>query len=130
MAHNRIATLARLHTAIVNDADPTPGLAELAARLTADHALRPTLYRLADGRELAGAVLWARIADQVTAAPRLESLTIAAVLAAHGDDPGMAAGLIVAAETAAATDRITLPPLLALLALDHRIRDHLGHPAA
>ncbi len=130
MAHNRIATLAQLHTAILTGTDPTGGLADLAGRLTTDHALRPTLYRLADGHELGGAVLWARIAHQLTGAPRLESLTIAAVLAAHGDDPGMAAGLIVAAESAAATDRITIPPLLALLALDHRIRDHLGHPAA
>jgi hypothetical protein len=133
MSYNRIAVLADLRTQLVDrTCNPSRGLAELAGRLVVDDTLnKELLYKIADGRPLAAALLWMRIADQLSAQPRIEALTLAAVFAFRGGNPHIAATEITRAEVEAARrDHTELPPMVNILKLDHRVRDHLPHVAA
>ena len=132
MSYNRIAILADLRTQLVNrTCNPSRGLAELAGRLVVDDTFNKTLlYKIADRRPLAAALLWIRIADQLSAQPRIEALTLAAVFALTGGNPAICATLITRAVIAARRDHTELPPMIDILKLDHRVRDHLPHVAA
>ena len=77
MCYNRIAILADLRTELVNGTcNPSPGLAELAAPLLVDHTFKTMLYKIADRRPLPAALLWIRIADQLSGQARIEALTL------------------------------------------------------
>ena len=132
MSYNRIAILAHLRTQLVNGTcNPSRGLAELAGRLVVDDTFNKTmLYKIADRRPLAAALLWIRIADHLSGQARVESLALAAVFAFKGGNPGIAATLITRADVAARRDHTEFPPMLSILKLDHRVRDHLPHAAA
>jgi hypothetical protein len=131
MAHNRIATLAHLRTELINrTCNPDPALAELAGRLTIDPKFRAALLKIADGRPLPAALMWIRIADHLSGQPRVEALGLAAIFAFRGGNPGIAATLITRAEVAARRDHTEFPPVLDVLKLDHRIREHLAYVAA
>lgn len=133
MSHNRIAILADLRTQLVNrTCNPSRGLAELAGRLLVDDTFNKTLlYKIADRRPLAAALLWIRIADHLSGQPRIEALTLAAVFAFNAGNPGLAATHITTADVATRrTEHTEYPPMLKILKLDHRVRAHLPHTAA
>jgi hypothetical protein len=130
MAYSRIATLANLRTHLINgDRTVSQGLAQLAGRLAVDPTIRTALFNIAAGRPLAAALMWINIADQITGQARVEALSLAAFFAFRGGNPGIAATLINRADVAARRDHVEFPPVLDLLKLDHRIREHLS-PAA
>jgi hypothetical protein len=131
MCYNRIAVLADLRAELVNGTcSPSRGLAELTAPLLADDRFKTMLYKIADRRPLAAALLWIRIADQLSGQARIEALTLAAVFALQGGNPGIAATLITRVDVATRRDSIEIPPMLGILKLDHRVRAHLPHTAA
>ena len=67
MCYNRIAVLADLRTELVNGTcNPSRGLAELTAPLLVDDRFKTMLYKIADRRRLPAALLWIRIADQLS----------------------------------------------------------------
>jgi hypothetical protein len=85
MCYNRIAVLADLRTELVNGTcNPSRGLAELTAPLLVDDRFKTMLYKIADRRPLPAALLWIRIADQLSGQARIEALTLAAVFALQG----------------------------------------------
>lgn len=126
MSFSRIATLAHLRTHLINgDRDITRGLAELAGRLAADPTIRTPLLNIAAGRPLAAALMWIIIADQISGQARVEALSLAAFFSFRGGNPGIAATLINRADVAARRDHVEFPPVLDVLKLDYRIREHL-----
>ena len=132
MSYNRIAILAALRTELVNGtANPTPGLAQLAARLIVDDANKTLVYKIADRRPMAATLLWTRIADHLNGQPRIEALTLAAVFALKAGNPGISATLITRVQvTAAAREHTEIPPIIGILQIDHRVRHHLPHAVA
>jgi hypothetical protein len=84
----------------------------------------------ADRRPLPAALLWIRIADQLSGQARIEALTLAAVFALQGGNPGIAATLSTRVDVAARRERTEIPAMIGILQLDHRVRDHLAHAAA
>ena len=130
MCYNRIAVLADLRTQLVNGTcSPSRGLAELCAPLLVDEHFKTMLYKIADRRPLPAALLWIRIADQLSGQARIEALTLAAVFALQGGNPGIAATLITRVDVAARRERTEIPAMIGILKLDHRVRDHLPHAA-
>jgi hypothetical protein len=126
MCYNRIAVLADLRTELVNGTcNPSRGLAELAAPLLVDDRFKTMLHKIADRRPLPAALLWIRIADQLSGQARIEALTLAAVFALQGGNPGSAATLITRVSVATRRDRTEIPAMLDILKLDHRVRAHL-----
>jgi hypothetical protein len=126
MCYNRIAVLADLRTELVNGTcNPSRGLAELTAPLLVDDRFKTMLYKIADRRPLPAALLWIRIADQLSGQARIEALTLAAVFALQGGNPGIAATLITRVSVATRRDRTEIPAMLDILKLDHRVRAHL-----
>ena len=133
MSYNRIAVLADLRIELVNgDCNPSRGLAELAGRLVVDDTFNKTLlYNIADRRPLAATLQWTRIADHLSRRARIEALTLAAVFALKGGNPGISATLVTRVDVAvAARERTEIPPMIGILKLDHRVREHLAHTAA
>lgn len=133
MSYNRIAILADLRTLLVNrSCNPSRGLAELAGRLLVDDTFnKALLYKIADRRLLAAALLWIRIADHLSGQPRIEAFALAAVFAFNAGNPGLAATYITAADVATRRiERTEYPAMLDVLKLDHRVRAHLPHAAA
>nr|WP_172689807.1 DUF4192 family protein [Mycolicibacterium sp. CBMA 213] len=129
MPHNRLATLANLRTEIVSGScNPSPGLIELAGRLTVDPQYKSLLHKIAENRPKAAALLWIRISDHLSGAQRLEALALAAEFAFQGGSPRATAQLIVRAAATSEREHLEFPPLLDILKLDHTVRDHL--PAA
>ncbi|MGO9694925.1 MAG: hypothetical protein ACLPYO_14365 [Mycobacterium sp.] len=126
MCYNRIAVLADLRTELVNGTcNPSRGLAELTAPLLIDERFKTMLYKIADRRPLPAALLWIRIADQLSGQARIEALTLAAVFALQGGNPGIAATLITRVSVATRRDHTENPAMLDILKLDHRVRAHL-----
>lgn len=126
MCYNRIAVLADLRTELVNGTcNPSRGLAELTAPLLVDDRFKTMLYKIADRRPLPAALLWIRIADQLSGQARIEALTLAAVFALQGGNPGIAATLITRVSVATRRDHTENPAMLDILKLDHRVRAHL-----
>jgi hypothetical protein len=131
MSYNRIAILADLRTELVNGTcNPSRGLAELAASLLNDDSYKTLLYKIAAGRTLRAALLWSRIADHLNGQSRVEALTLAAVFALQGGNPGISATLITRVDVAARRDHTEVPAMIDILKLDHRVRDHLPHAVA
>lgn len=84
MCYNRIAVLADLHTLLVNGTcNPSRGLAELTAPLLVDDRFKTALYKITKLQPLAAALLWSRIADQLSGQARIEALALAAVFASN-----------------------------------------------
>ncbi|GAB4995809.1 hypothetical protein MAHJHV58_49070 [Mycobacterium avium subsp. hominissuis] len=130
MSFSRIATLAHLRSHLINnDRDIPRGLAELAGRLAVDPSMRTAVLNIAAGRPLTAALMWITIADQTSGQARVEALSLAAFFAMRGGNPGIAATMINRADVAARRDNVEFPPVLDILKLDHRIREHLT-PAA
>ncbi|WP_101953511.1 hypothetical protein [Mycobacterium intracellulare] len=131
MCYNRIAILADLRSQLVNGTcNPSRGLAELTAPLLLDDSFKTLLYKIADRRPLRAALLWSRIADHLNGQARIEALTLAAVFALKGGNPGIAASFITRVDVAARREHLEIPAMLAILKLDHRVRDHLAYAAA
>lgn len=128
MSYNRIAVLAALRAQLLTGKpNPSRGLAELAGRLVLDDTFNKTLlHTIAERRPLPAALLWIRIADQLSGQARIESLTLAAVFALAGGNPGICATLIDRVDVAARRDHTEFPPILEVLNLDHRVREHRG----
>lgn len=126
MSFNRIAVLAALHTQLLaGKPEPSRGLAELAGRLVLDDTFNKTLlHHIAELRPLTAALLWTRIADHLCGQARIESLTLAATFALAGGNPGISATLIDRVDVAARRDHTQVPPILAVLKLDQRVREH------
>ena len=127
MSYNRIAVLAALRTQLLTGKpNPSRGLAELAGRLVVDDTFNKTLlHNIADRRPLAAALLWIRIADHLAGQAHIESLTLAAMFALSGGNPGITASLIDRVDAAARPDHTELPLILEILKLDYRVREHL-----
>ena len=131
MCYNRIAVLADLRTELVNGTcNPSRGLAELTAPLLVDDRFKTMLYKIADRRPLPAALLWIRIADQLSGQARIEALTLAALFALQGGNPGIAATLITRVDVATRRDHTEIPAMLDILKLDHRVRAHLPQAVA
>jgi hypothetical protein len=131
MCYNRIAILANLRTELVNGTcNPSRGLAELTAPLLVDDRFKTMLYKIADRRPLPAALLWIRIADQLSGQARIEALTLAALFALQGGNPGIAATLITRVDVATRRDHTEIPAMLDILKLDHRVRAHLPQAVA
>jgi hypothetical protein len=126
MCYNRIAILADLRTELVTGTcNPSRGLAELTAPLLVDDRFKTALYKIADRRPLRAALLWSRIGDHLSGQARIEALTLAAVFALKGGNPGISATLISRVDVAVRRDNTETPAMLDILKLDHRIREHL-----
>jgi hypothetical protein len=131
MCYNRIAILANLRTELVNGTcNPSRGLAELTAPLLVDDRFNTMLYKIADRRPPPAALLWTRIADQLSGQARIEALTLAALFALQGGNPGIAATLITRVDVATRRDHTEIPAMLDILKLDHRVRAHLPQAVA
>jgi hypothetical protein len=128
MCYNRIAILAALRTEMVTGTcNPTRGLAELSAPLLVDDTYKALLYKIAHRRPLRAALLWSRIGDHLSGQARIEALTLAAVFALKGGNPGISATFITRVDVAVRSEHTTTPAMLDILKLDHRIREHLPH---
>lgn len=128
MCYNRIAILADLHTALTDGpCNPSRGLAELAAPLLADNTYTTALYKIAERLPLRAALLWSRIGDQLSGQPRIEALTLAAVFALKGGNPGISATLINRVDVAVRRNHTQAPAMINVLKLDHRVREHLPY---
>jgi hypothetical protein len=133
MSYYRNAIQADLRTQLVTrTTNPSRGLAELAGLLLVDDTFNKTLlYKIADRRPQAAALLWIRIADHLSGQPRIEALALAAVFAFNAGNPGLAATHITAVDVATRRTQPTeYPAMLNILKLDHRVRAHLPHVAA
>ena len=114
-------------TAAATQAEASPNS---AAPLLVDERFKTMLYKIADRRPLAAALLWLRIADQLSGQARIEALTLAAVFALQGGNPGIAATLITRVDVATRREHTEIPAMVGILKLDHRVRAHLPHTAA
>ncbi|ASL12332.1 hypothetical protein U8D42_27250 (plasmid) [Mycobacterium europaeum] len=131
MCYNRIAILGHLRTELVDGScNPSRGLAELSAPLLVDDSFTTLLYKIADGRPLRAALLWSRIGDHLSGQSRIEALTLAAVFALKGGNPGICASLINRVDVAVRRDHTGTPAMIDVLKLDHRVQEHLPHPVA
>lgn len=131
MCYNRIAILADLRTELVDGrCNPTRGLAELAAPLLVDDTYKTLLHKIAEHRPLRAALLWSRIADHLSGQPRIEALTLAALFALKGGNPGISATFITRVDVEVRRRHTEAPPMIEVLKLDHRVRDHLPHAVA
>ncbi|MDV6980219.1 hypothetical protein, partial [Mycobacterium intracellulare] len=129
--YNRIAILADLRTQLIKgNANPSRGLAELAAPLLFDDSYKTLLYKIADRRPLQAALLWSRIGDHLSGQARIESLTLAAVFAHKAGNPGISASLINSVDVAARRYHAETPAMIDILKLDQRIQEHLPHAVA
>ena len=130
MTFSRIAVMGQIRTHLINNTAPDACLANRAGRMAADHNQHRYLVKICDGRYLAGARLYQRIADQLNGEPQVGILTVAALCALNGGNPGlMAARAITRLEVLANRRHIEVSPLVAILKIDHRIAEQL-HPSA
>ncbi|MBZ4522187.1 hypothetical protein [Mycobacterium avium] len=131
MCYNRIAILADLQTELISGAcNPSRGLAELTAPLLVDDSFKALLYKIGDRRPLRAALLWTRIGDHLSGHARIESLSLAAVFAFKGGNPGISASLITRVEVEVRRYHTETPAMIDVLKLDHRIQEHLPHVVA
>lgn len=127
MCYSRLATVANLRRHLIDrDYTVTAGFAQLAGRLAIDPTARTILLNVGHGRPLCAALLWIHIADHLAGQSRAEALALAATFAFTGGNPGIAATLIDRAAVTARRDHVEFPPVLDVLKLDHRIREHLA----
>jgi hypothetical protein len=93
--------------------------------MAADYNQHRHLVKICNGRFLAGALLFTRIADQLSGEPQVGALTVAAICALNGGNPGLAASAITRLEVLANRRHIEVSPLVAILKIDHRIAEQL-----
>ena len=130
MCYNRIAILADLRTELLaGTCHPTRGLAELAAPLLTDQTYRPLLDKIGNRSPLRAALLWSRIGDHLSGQARIDALTMAAVFALQGGNPGISATYVTRVDVAVRTAHTQTPALINALKADHRIREHLTRAA-
>ena len=127
MSFSRIATMAEIRTHLIDNTPPTATLADRAGRMAADHTQHRHLVRICQGRYLAGALLYQRIADQLSGEPQVGILTVAALCALNGGNPGLAARAITRLQVMANRRHIEVPAIVDVLTIDHRIAEQL-HP--
>jgi hypothetical protein len=125
MTFNRIAVLGEIRTHLINNTAPHADLANRAGRMAADYNQHRHLVKICNGRFLAGALLFTRIADQLSGEPQVGALTVAAICALNGGNPGLAASAITRLEVLANRRHIEVSPLVAILKIDHRIAEQL-----
>lgn len=131
MCYNRIAILADLRTQLVSgNCNPSRGFAELTAPLLLDDSFKTLLYKIAERRPLRAALLWSRIGDHLNGQARIQALTLAAVFALKGGNPGISATLITRVDVEVRRHHSQTPAMIDILKLDRRLRDHLPHAAA
>jgi hypothetical protein len=127
MTFSKIATMAEIRTHLIKNTPPDASLANRAGRMAADHDQHRHLVKICDGRYLAGALLYQRIADQLSGEPQVGALTVAALCALNGGNPGLAASAITRLEVIANRRHIEVSPLVDILKIDHRIAEQLHH---
>lgn len=131
MCYNRIAILADLRTELfTGTCNPSRGFAELTAPLLIDDGFKGLLYKIADRRPLRAALLWSRIGDHLNGQARIQALTLAAVFALKGGNPGISATLITRVDVEIRRHHSETPAMIDILKLDHRVRAHLPHAVA
>jgi hypothetical protein len=126
---SHVAVIADLHNELVNrTCAPNPELIARVSQVLLDDTFKKTwLTIIARRRPLAAALLWSRIADQLSGPARLEALALAATCAFHGGSTAIAANLITAADvTARRYTNIAYPPMLTALKFERQIRTYLG----
>ena len=128
MTFSKIATMGEIRTHLINNEAPGACLANGAGRMAADDNHYRHLVKICDGRYLAGALLYQRIADQLSGQPQVGILTMAALCALNGGNPGLAARAITRLEVVANRRHIEVSPLVDILKIDHRIAEQL-HPS-
>jgi hypothetical protein len=125
MTFNRIAVMAEIRAHLINNTAPDSHLANRAAKMTADHTQHRHLVTICNGRYLAGALLFTRVADQLSGQAQVGALTVAALCALNGGNPGLAASAITRLEVLANRRHIEVSPLVAILKIDQRIAEQL-----
>jgi hypothetical protein len=125
MTFSKIATMGDIRTHLINNTPPDASLAYRAGKMAADHNQHRHLVKICQGRYLAGALLYQRIADQLSGEPQVGILTAAAICALNGGNPGLAASAITRLEVLANRRHIEVSPLVEILKNDHRIAEHL-----
>ena len=129
MTFSRIAVMGEIRTHLIDNTAPDSSLAKRAGKMAADYNQHRHLVKICDGRYLAGARLYHHIADQLSGEPQVGILTVAALCALNGGNPGLAARAITRLEVLANRRHIEVSPLVAILKIDHRIAEQL-HPSA
>jgi hypothetical protein len=129
MTFSKIATVAEIRTHLIDHTAPTDSLACRAGHMAADPAQHRLLVKICQGRNLAGALLFQRCADYLSGAPQVGILTVAAICALNGGNPGLAASAITRLEVLAHRQHLEVPPLVDILKIDHRVATHLHLPA-
>ena len=127
MTFSKIATLAEIRTNLINNTAPDSCLAQRAGKMAADPDQHRHLVKICNGRFLAGALLFQRVADQLSGEPQVGALTVAALCALNGGNPGLAASAITRLEVIANRRHIEVSPLVDILKIDHRIAEQLHH---
>jgi hypothetical protein len=128
-----VAVIADLRSELVNrTCTPNAELVARVGQLLVDDTFKKTwLYTIARHRPLAAALLWSRIADQLSGPARLEALALAATLSFNGGNTALAATYIAAADvTARRYTGAAYPHMLTILKLDQAIRAELGYSHA
>jgi hypothetical protein len=128
-----VAVIADLRSELVNrTCTPNADLVDRVGQLLVDDTFKKTwLYTIARRRPLAAALLWTRIADQLSGPARLEALALAATFSFNGGNTAIAARLIAAADvTARRYTGAAYPHTLTILKLDQAIRAELGYSHA
>ena len=128
MTFNRIAVMGEIRTHLINNTAPDSNLAQRAGRMAADYNQHRHLVKICNGRFLAGALLFQRVADQLSGEPQVGALTVAALCALNGGNPGLAASAITRLEVIANRRHIEVSPLVEILKIDYRIAEQL-HPS-
>ena len=128
MTFSRIAAMAEIRTNLIKNTAPDSCLAQRAGQMAADHDQHRHLVKICNGRFLAGALLFQRVADQLSGEPQVGALTVAALCALNGGNPGLAASAITRLEVIANRRHIEVSPLVEILKIDHRIAEQL-HPS-
>jgi hypothetical protein len=125
MTFSRIATIGAVRTHLINNTPPDSSLAYRVGKMASHPNQHRHLVKICDGRYLGGALLYQRIADQLTGEPQVGVLTVAAICALNGGNAGFAATAITRLEVMANRRHIEVSPLVEILKIDHRIAQHL-----
>jgi hypothetical protein len=65
LTFSKIQTLGQLRSHLISNTAPAAELAHRAGQMALDQTQHVILSRICDGRELAGSLLWQRIADHL-----------------------------------------------------------------
>jgi hypothetical protein len=129
MSFSKIATMAEIRTHLIDNTAPTAALAERAGHMAADPQQHHHLVRICDGRYIGGASFYQRSTEFLSGAQQVGILTVAALCALNGGNPGLAATAITRLEVLANRHHLEVSPIVDILKIDHRIAVHLHVPA-